>query len=200
MKAYFLQQCILSVTSSYNIILSIMISSSFNISCLQKSPQLYFYYFTPFSITYYSFCRSSAKSFYLLHLFPCCVFSDSKYYHLLFHTGILHNQGYPLQIIFHCCRSYYDKQNHWLLYILKILLLSLLQDPFSVLRIFYLSFSLHYYSCSLCYNRHTVPFAGVTTGPIDICSHRITTSLLTFAHRNDSNRYLNVNITLNWPW
>ena len=200
MEAYFLQQCIFSATSSYNIIFPIMISSPFSIACSRKSYQLYFYYFPPFSVTSYYFCRSSAKYFYLLYLLPCYVFSDSKYYHLLFHTGILHNQGYPLQTIFHCCWSCYGKQNHWLLYILKPLLLSLLQDPFPVLRIFYLPFSQHYCSCSLCYDGNTISFASVTTGPIDICSHRTTTSLLNFALRNDSNRSFHVTITLNWPW
>ena len=69
-NAYFLQ---LVPTIS----LSIMISSPFIISCLQKSSQLYCYYFTPFSITYYSFCRSSAKSF------TCFIFSLVAYFPIL---------------------------------------------------------------------------------------------------------------------
>ena len=111
MEAYFLQRCIFFATSSYNIIFSIIISSLFSIACSRKSYQLYVYYFPPFIVTSYYFCRSSTKYLYLLHLFPCYVFSDSKYYHLLFHTGILHNQGYPLQTIFHCCWSCYGKKS-----------------------------------------------------------------------------------------
>ena len=134
------------------------------------------------------------RSIYILTLLT---FNSSEvfvaYFFFLFHSAYVSlSQVSPSR--------YFPRSKHWFLYILKALLLSLLEDPFPVLRIFYLLFSLHYCSCSLWYDGHTISFASVLTEVIDICSHRIKTSLLPFSLRNYSNRYLNITITLNWPW
>ena len=119
----------------------------------------------------------------------------------------LYSQSFPLYIQYFSLRQQYYPSVHGIPVFVPIMSTSV--HSFFLASV-YISFpSIHRYFpssppfrffnyyCSLYHDGNTISFASVTTAQIETCSHQITTFLLNFALRNDSNRYLNVTTTLN---